>query len=46
MVPGEINSGKSGAGPVLGDFIMLKEDVAEVIGVAFVDAFYAKVVNN
>ena len=46
VVPGEINAGKSGAGPVLGDFIMLKEDVAKVIGVAFVDVFYAEVVND
>ena len=46
VVPGEIDAGKSGAGPVLGDFIMLEEDVAKVIGVAFVDVFYAEVVNN
>ena len=46
VVPGEINAGESGAGPVLGDFIMLKEDVAKVIGVAFVDVFYAEVVND
>ena len=30
----------------MGDFIMLEEDVAKVIGVAFVDVFYAKVVND
>ena len=46
VVPGEVNAGKFGAGPVLGDFIMLEEDFAKVIGVAFVDVFYAKVVNN
>ena len=46
VVPGEIDAGESGAGPVLGDFIMLEEDVAKVIGVAFVDVFYAEVVNN
>ena len=46
MVPGEIDAGKLGAGTVLGDFIMLKEDVAKVIGVAFVDLFYAEVVSN
>ena len=46
VVPGEINAGESGAGPVLGDFIMLEEDVAKVIGVVFVDIFYAKVVND
>ena len=41
LVPGEIDAGKTGARPVLGDFIMLEEDVAKVIGVAFVDVFYA-----
>ena len=46
VVPGETDAGKSGARPVLGDFIMLEEDVAKVIGVAFVDVFYAKVVND
>ena len=46
VVPCEINSGELGAEPVLGDFIMLEEDVAKVIGVAFVNVFYAKVVNN
>ena len=46
VVPGDIDAGKSGAGTVLGDFIMLEEDVAKVIGVAFVDVFYAKVVKD
>ena len=46
VVPGEIDAGKSGAGPVLGDFIMLEEDVAKVIGVAFVDVLYAEVAND
>ena len=46
VIRGEINAGESGAGPVLGDFIMLEEDVAKVIGVAFVGVFYAEVVNN
>ena len=46
VVPGEVDAGESGSGPFLGDFIMLKEDVAKVIGMAFVDLFYAKVVNN
>ena len=46
VVPGEVDAGKSGAGPVLGDFIMLEEDAAKVIGVEFVDVFYAKVVND
>ena len=39
-------AGKSGAGSVLGDFIMLQEDVAKVVGVVFVDVFYAEVVND
>ena len=30
VVLGEIDAGESGAGPVLGDFIMLEEDVAKV----------------
>ena len=46
VVPGEVDAGKLGSGPVLGDFIMLKEDVAKLIGVAFVDVFYAKVVDD
>ena len=46
VVPGEIDAGKAGAGPVLGDFVMLEEGVAKVVGVAFVDVFYAEVVNN
>ena len=46
VVPGEIDAGESVAGPVLGDFIILEEDVAKVIGVAFVGVFYAKVVND
>ena len=46
VVPGEIDAGKLGSGPVLGDFIIFKEDVPKVIGVEFVDIFYAKVVNN
>ena len=46
VVPGEINVGVAGAGPVLGDLVMLEEGVAQVVGVAFVDIFYAEVVNN
>ena len=46
VVPGVIDASESGAGPVLGDFIMLEEDVAKVIGVAFVNVFYAEVVND
>ena len=43
---GEIDAGKSGAGPVLGGFIMLEEDVTKVIGVSFVDIFKAEVIND
>ena len=46
VVSGEIDAGELGSGPVLGDFIMLEEDVAKVIGVAFVDVLYSKVVND
>ena len=46
VVPGEINAGEAGAGPVLGDFVMLEEGVAKVVGMAFVDIFYSEVVNN
>ena len=46
VVPDEIDAGEAGAGPVLGDFVMLEEGVAKVVGVAFVEIFYAKVVNN
>ena len=46
VVPGEIDAGKLGAEPVLGDLRMLEEDVAKVIGVEFVDVFYAEVVND
>ena len=46
VVPDEVDAGESGSGPVLGGFIVLKEDVAKVTGVEFVNVFYAKVVNN
>ena len=46
VVPGEEDAGESGAGPVLGDFILLEEDVAKVIGVAFVDVLDAEVVDD
>ena len=46
VVPGEADAGESRAGPVLGDFIMLEEDLTKVIGMAFVDVFYAEVVDN
>ena len=46
VVPGEVNVGKSGSGPVLGEFIVLEEDVAKVVGVAFANIFDAEVINK
>ena len=46
VVPGEVNVGESGAGPVLGEFIVLEEDVAKVVGVAFANIFDAEVIDN
>ena len=46
VVPDEIDASEAGAGLVLGDFVMLEEGVAQVVGVAFVDVFYAEVVKN
>ena len=46
VVPAGVNAGKTGAGPVLGDIVVLKEDVAKVIGVAFADVFDAEVVDD
>ena len=46
VVPGKIDAGEAGAGPVLGDFVMFDEGVAKVVGVAFFDVFYSEVVND
>ena len=46
LVPGEIDAGKAGAVRVLGDLVILEEGVAQVVGVAFVDVFYAEIVND
>ena len=46
VVPGEADAGKLGAGPVLGEFIVLKEYVAKVVGMAFANIFDAKVIDN
>ena len=46
VVPGEVDAGESGSGPVLGEFIVLEEDVAKVVGVAFANIFDAKVIND
>ena len=45
VVPVEVNAGETVAGPVLGDIIVLKEDVTKVVGVAFANVSYAKVVD-
>ena len=46
VVPGEVDAGESGAGPVLGEFIVLEEDVAKVVGVAFANIFDAEVIDD
>ena len=46
VVPGEVYAGESGSGPVLGEFIVIKEDVAKVVGVAFANVFDSKVIDN
>ena len=46
VIPGEFDAGELGAGPVLGEFIVLKEDVAKVVGVAFANIFDAKVIDD
>ena len=40
------DAGESRAGAVLGEFIVLKEDVAKVVGVALVNIFDAEVIEN
>ena len=46
VVPSEFDAGESGAGPVLGDFIVLEEDVAKVVGVAFANIFDAEITDD
>ena len=46
LVPDEADAGKLGAGLVLGEFIVLEEDVAKVVGVAFANIFDAEVIND
>ena len=46
VVPVEVDAGKAGAGPVLGDIVVLKEDVVKLVGVAFADVSDAKVIND
>ena len=42
VVPVDVNSGETGAGPVLGDIVVLEEDVTKVVSVAFSDVFDAE----
>ena len=46
VIPVEVDAGETGAVPVLGDILVLKEDVVKVVGVAFADVFDAEVVGN
>ena len=46
VVPGEVDAGESGAIPDLGEFIVLEEDVAKVVGVAFANIFDTEVIND
>ena len=46
VVPGKIDTGEAGAGPILGDFVMHEEGVAKVVGMAFFGVFYAEVIND
>ena len=46
VVPGEVDAGESGARLVLGEFIVLEEDVAKVVRMAFANIFYDKVIDD
>ena len=46
VIPVEVDAGETEDGPVLGNVVVLKEDVAKVVGMAFADVFDAKVVDN
>ena len=46
LVPGEVDACESGAVPVLGEFIVLEEDVVKVVGVAFAKIFDAEVIDD
>ena len=45
VIPFEGNAGKLGAGPILSDGVMLFEDISQVVSVAFVNVFDAKIMN-
>ena len=46
VVPGEVDAGDLGAGPVLGEFVVLEEDLSKVVGVAFAKIFDAEVIDD
>ena len=46
VVPVVVDASKRGAGPVLNIFMVIEEDVAKVVGVAFADVFDAEVVDD
>ena len=46
VIPFEVDAGETGAGPVLGDIVVPKEDVVKVAGMAFADVFDDKVVDD
>ena len=46
VVPVEVDVGETGSVPVLGDVVVLKEDVTKVVGVASADVFDAEVVDD
>ena len=46
VVSGDVDAGKSGAGQVLDEFIVIEEDVVKVVGVVFANVFDAEVINN
>ena len=45
VVPLKIGAGIVRACPILCDFIVFDEDVTKVVGVAFADVFYAKIIH-
>ena len=46
VIPAEVDAREMGAVPVLGDMVVLKEDVAKVFGVAFAYVFDVEVVDD
>ena len=46
VVLGEVDAGELVAGPVLGEFIVLDEDVAKVVGMTFANVFDVEVIDD